>query len=69
MVYSGSRHGFTYKAFEDKVANIQETVIVVKSTAGTVFGGYTNIPWKWPSTGVDIEKDHSSFVFELYSND
>jgi len=66
LIFRGSRDGFTTTAFHNKANNQGDTVTLVRTTNGKVFGGYTNIPWT--SSGYYKKKDHSSFVFELGDN-
>jgi len=68
LVYRGSRDGFTAAVFHEKADDRGDTVTVVKTTTGRVFGGYTNIPWS-NSASQNMQKDSSSFVFQLGDND
>ena len=45
-----------------KIVDKGETLTIVKSNFGKVFGGYTEIPWKNVSLHV---KDPKAFIFSL----
>lgn len=50
LIYRGSRDGFLSKNFHNKCDYKGETLSIIKSTKGYIFGGYTKINWdstKW----------------------
>ena len=51
LVYRASEHGYTAESFHQCCDEItQPTLIVMKSTKGWIFGGYTTQSWKSPYT-------------------
>jgi hypothetical protein len=61
-VYQGSTHGFGAANFHSKVDGIIGTLSVIKSTTGSIFGGFTMINWGLPSA---FYTDPSAFIFSL----
>ena len=50
LLYRGSRDGFKAQNFHDRCNNKGETLVIIKSEADYIFGGYTEINWdntKW----------------------
>ena len=46
MIYRASEHGYTAKSFHDYCDNVEgPTLIVIKSSEGWIFGGYTTESW------------------------
>jgi len=45
LIYRSSRDGAHYSNFIDKVNNKGKCVVVIKSTAGYIFGGYNSFGW------------------------
>lgn len=45
LIYRGSRDGFTAQAFHNACDNASQTVVVLKSADGLIFGGFANAPW------------------------
>ncbi len=46
LIYRASEHGYTAKSFHDYCDNKGPTLIVIKSSGGWIFGGYTTRSWK-----------------------
>ena len=62
LLYRASQDGFEAADFHDKCDNKPNTLVVIKSTNGNVFGGYTEKNWN----GNEIaKKDESAFLFSL----
>ena len=62
MVYRATDDGFGAQNFHDKCNGISNTLVVIKSTTGYIFGGYTNAQWSSHNKyGVDPE----AFLFSL----
>merc|ERR1739838_260168 len=61
-VYVASKDGDSPAQFHKKCDNEGPTVVIVQSTTGAVFGGYTDMNWK--STG-NYVKSSRSFLFRL----
>ena len=62
LLYQVSRDGDRTSTFTSKVSNKSSTIIIVKTTAGYKFGGYTANTWE--ITG-DYKKDELAFVFSI----
>ena len=45
LIYRASEHGYTAKSFHDYCDNKGPTLIVIKSSGGWIFGGYTKQSW------------------------
>ncbi len=54
LIYRASEHEYTAKSFHNYCDNKEPTLIVIKSSGGWIFGGYTTQSWK-P-------------VFDIYNN-
>jgi len=64
LLLRGSRDGFQAYVFHQKCDQKGETIVIVESTLGHVFGGYTTIPW---SSANNYVNDTKSFIFLLRS--
>jgi len=62
LIYRASQDGFEASKFHTKCDNKPNTLIIVKSTDGNVFGGYTEQTWN--HTG-NYKADPNSFIFSL----
>lgn len=62
LCYRGSRDGFSANDFHEKCDEMQDTMTIVKTTSGRIFGGYSRAAWR-STEGYVFEKD--SFVFSL----
>lgn len=64
LIYKASIDGFDVLNFHQLCDSKGPTLIIIKSTEGWIFGGYTSIPWKSP---VDSETrpDPDAFIFSL----
>ena len=45
MIYRASEHGYTGKSIHEYCDNKRPTLIVIKSSGGCIFGGYTTQSW------------------------
>jgi len=62
LIYKATQDGFEAAKFHAKCDNKPNTLTVIKSTNGNVFGGYTEQTWN----GLGIYKDDpNSFIFSL----
>jgi hypothetical protein len=50
LLYRATRDGFGAKDFHRKCDHFENTLVVIKSTAGNVFGGFTSKPWNSSAT-------------------
>ena len=64
LIYRGSDHGFTASSFHNHCDGKSNTLTLILSEHGNVFGGYTKIPW---SSNTGWHTDSDSFVFILRS--
>jgi hypothetical protein len=64
LLHQGSRDGFEAKAFHDRCDGHPNTVTLISSTNGYVFGGYTPLAW---SSRAKAVPDHRlrSFIFTI----
>ncbi|CAN6349029.1 unnamed protein product [Urochloa humidicola] len=64
LLYHSSLHGQSFNTFLGKVTNGDaQTVLIVKDTEGSVFGGFASQPWERHS---DFYGDMKTFLFKLY---
>ena len=45
LLYRASEHGYTAKSFHDYCDDKGPTLIIIKSSEGWIFGGYTTQSW------------------------
>lgn len=62
LIYRGSEHGFGAGDFHSKCDNVPNTLTVVKSTSGHIFGGYANATWDQSNK---YKNDPGAFLFSL----
>ena len=71
LLYRGSRDGFEASYFHSRCDGLPNTLTIVKSTNGNIFGGYTTIPWE----SIKYDKDNGymydfcAFLFSLVNNE
>jgi len=63
VLYIASRDGDGAGVFHTKCDNKGPTIVVVQSTTGAIFGGYTDVAW---STTARNWKSTKSFLFRLH---
>ena len=63
LAYRASKHGFGMKKFHEKCDGVDPTLIIIHSSEGRVFGGYTDIEWQ--SKGGGKTGNKTSFIFSL----
>lgn len=66
LLYRGSRDGFLGRDFHSRCDNHGDTLTVIKSTSGHIFGGYTN--QKWNYTGENEKKRNVGYIFSLVNS-
>jgi len=64
LLFRASKHGFAGTTFHSMCNGKGATLVIVASTTGNIFGGYTSMPWA--STN-QYCVDHKSFLFLLKS--
>ena len=71
MLYQGSRDGFKTSNFHSRCDGKPNTLTIVKSSNGNIFGGFTSIPWE--SIEYDEENgymyDFCAFLFSLVNKE
>ena len=67
LLYQGSRDGFLASNFHSHCDNKPNTLTIVKSTNGNIFGGFTSAQWK--SDHGSLEYDKSAFIFSLVNHE
>jgi hypothetical protein len=63
LVYRASQDGFEASQFHSKCDDKPNTLIIVKSVNGNIFGGYTEQSWSFNSG--NYRHDLNSFIFSL----
>jgi hypothetical protein len=64
LLYRGSRHGFGASAFHNLCDGCPNTVTLILSTNGSIFGGYSPIAWK-SGGGLVADPSFASFILTL----
>jgi len=64
LLFRGTRDGFDCETFHKKCDNQGKTVVVIKSSNGSVFGGYANVPWHSKNEWI-ADEEKRCFVFSL----
>jgi hypothetical protein len=62
LIYKASEDGFEAAKFHSKCDNKPNTLIIIKSTKGYVFGGYTEQSW---SPNYSCKYDSKAFIFSF----
>lgn len=62
LILRGSRDGFESSTFHDKCDGMSKTLVLVKSTDGWIFGGYTEVEWGSDGTW---SYDSNAFIFSF----
>jgi len=62
LIYRGSRDGFSGESFHKIIGGQRNLLSFIKSTTGSVFGGFTSVPW--PKVEQDVT-DSKSFMFSV----
>jgi len=65
LLYRATHDGFGASDFHRKVDNYSNTLTIIKSTNGNVFGGYTEQDW----SGSCFKSDLNAFIFSLKNSD
>ena len=66
LLYKGSQCKFDVDTFFDQCKGIAPTLLVVKTSKGRVWGGYTDIPWK--NNNEVASGNGNSFVYTFNDN-
>ena len=65
LLYRASRDGFRAANFHAKCDGVPNTLTIIKTTQGYVFGGYTTI--SWDQSGA-YKNDSNAFIFSFTNN-
>ena len=66
LLYQGSLDGFGPSDFHSLCDSIPNTLTIVKSTSGNIFGGFTSVLWNSFGTW---QHDKSAFIFSLVNKE
>jgi len=66
LIYRASQDGFEASSFHAKCDKQPNTLIIIKSEHGNIFGGYTEQDWT-PNEG--LKTDNNSYIFSLINKD
>ena len=66
LIYRASKDGFGSNHFHSKCDIKPNTLIVIKSTNGNIFGGYTEQDWAGANR---LKNDEKAFIFSLVNKD
>ena len=62
LLYRASRDGFEASSFHEKCDNNSNTLTIIKTTSGCIFGGYAEVAW---DSSNKYKADPNSFIFSL----
>lgn len=62
LLYRASEHGYEVAKFHEKCDKIPNTLTVIKSANGFIFGGFTSNTWDGPDAH---KRDDKAFIFSL----
>jgi hypothetical protein len=65
LLYRGSRDGFRASNFHEKCDNQTNTLTLIETTKGFIFGGFTPIAWESASGIFKLDSSGKSFLFSL----
>eukprot|EP01084_Bolivina_argentea_P140209 246568_1 len=65
LLFRATEHGFKAKDFHNKCDNDGQTITIIKSNFGNIFGGYTTVPW---TSKEGCHKDIDAFLFLIHSS-
>ena len=70
LIYKASINGYSAKDFHFNCDNISNTLTIIESKNGTIFGGFTQAKWSSCGKGAlhGFQKDDSSFLFKIRKN-
>ena len=67
LQYRASRDGFDSEEFHKRCDGISNTLTIIKSEHGNIFGGFTGKAWE--SSGEYYEEDPEAFIFSLVNKE
>ncbi|KAL9649988.1 hypothetical protein ABK040_003106 [Willaertia magna] len=63
LLWQGTRDGFNANIFHTNCDNKGPTITIVKTTCGSIFGGYTSVNW---TSNTSYFSDSNAFLFSLH---
>ena len=69
LIYRATRDGFKAADFHSKCDHISNTLVIIKSTSGNVFGGYTQQNWLQTNIVNSSKTDPNAFIFSFINKD
>ena len=66
LIYRASQDGFNANDFHSKCDKQPNTLIIIKSEHGNIFGGYTEQDW---TSNNNLKTDNNSYIFSLINKD
>jgi hypothetical protein len=66
LLYRASEQGFGSKDFHKNCDNYGQTLTIIKSTSGFIFGGYNQVTWDLTS---ESKPDYDAFLFSLVNRE
>jgi len=71
LIYKGSKDGFKASDFHSKCDDKSNTLVIVKSSNGNIFGGYTEQSWSNtdPISERNDKPDSNAFIFSLINKE
>jgi hypothetical protein len=65
LLYRGSRDGFLASNFHGKCDGQSNTLTLIETTKGFIFGGFTPLAWDSTTSGYKSDSSQKSFLFTL----
>lgn len=62
LTYQASEHGYFANHFHLRCDAISNTLTIIKSKSGYIFGGFTSVPWDKSNT---YKADPNAFIFSM----
>ena len=67
LLYRGSRDGYKMKGCHQRCYSRSNVVLIVESTQGNVFGGFTQVGWDMNAKTDEYRSDPNAFLFLIRS--
>lgn len=65
LIYKASVHGFSAKDFHRHCDNHSNTLVIIKTTNNSVFGGFTSLNWTQTKKQAHYKPDKQAFLFSF----
>ncbi len=65
LLFRASKHGWNAEDFHRKCDDQGATLVIVKSSNGSIFGGFASLSW---NSSDYYESDPKAFIYSLYTN-